>query len=51
MKDTLFCQKRYTIAYSSPYYYLYEETHNKLILKSRSEKEVENLKSELEKIK
>ena len=41
----------YTIVYSSPYYYLYNEEKNELILKSYFEKEVRDLKEKLEKIK
>jgi hypothetical protein len=41
----------YTICYSSPYYYLYNEDKNELILKSYFEKEVQDLKQKLEEMK
>lgn len=39
---------RYTICYSSPFYYLYDEENNHLILQSRFENEVRSKKKELE---
>lgn len=42
-------KSNYTISYSSPFYYLYYEPENKLILQTRFEDEIRTEKSRLEK--